>query len=164
MVVSTAFVVGPAQRHRFQSHLHSDAAIVVDELTKPEQKVCKLMDQLHESKYAFRIVVMGNGAILETTSPLGPIKKLSQSPTTSETILTLASSDQSFEFHVKTATVSKIVITEKESPLNNKMMRILRFLCSDGNAMCSLIMQDDSEAAIEWFEALREEYGEDVQL
>ena len=50
------------------------------ELTTPEQTVYDLLRELSDSGYDFRIVVVGQGAILETTSPLGPITKLTQSP------------------------------------------------------------------------------------
>ena len=52
------------------------------ELTTPEQTVYDLMRELSESGYSFRVVVVGQGAILEATSPLGPITKLTQSPST----------------------------------------------------------------------------------
>ena len=60
-----------------------------------------ILDLFHTSNYPFRIVVIGNGAILETTSKLGPTSKSSISPKSGERLLTFASEDQSFEFHVK---------------------------------------------------------------
>ena len=83
------------------------------DLTEPEQRVYSLVEALHKSEFTFRIVVVGQGAILETTSMLGPILKLQTSPKTGNPLLTLASIDQSFEFHLHLAEVSKVALTEK---------------------------------------------------
>jgi hypothetical protein len=138
------------------------AATCVEELTQPEQTIYNLVEDLHKSQYTFRIVVVGNGAILETTSELGPVMKLNTSPKTGEALLTLASQDQSFEFHLKTAEVSKVALTEKDA--GEKVLRIIRFLNNVGEPMCSLILRDDSIQAVEWYTELRATYGEDVQL
>jgi putative heme iron utilization protein len=121
-----------------------------------------LVEHLHKSQSPFRIVVVGNGVILETTSELGPVMKLNSSPKTGDTLITLSSEDQSFEFHLKTAEVSKVALTEKET--GDKVMRIIRFLNNVGAPMCSLILRDDSEKAVEWYNELRSTYGQDVQL
>lgn len=53
------------------------------ELTKPEQTVFDIMQEVLQSGYSFRVVVVGKGAILESTVPcLGPVIKLTQSPST----------------------------------------------------------------------------------
>jgi hypothetical protein len=52
------------------------------ELTEPEQQVFDIMDTIHESGYHFRMVVVGKGAILETVAALGPVLKVTQSPST----------------------------------------------------------------------------------
>lgn len=54
------------------------------DLTTPEHTVYDMMHELSESGYAFRVVVVGKGAILETTSRLGPVVKMTQSPSTGE--------------------------------------------------------------------------------
>jgi putative heme iron utilization protein len=88
--------------------------------------------------------------------------KLNTAPTTGETLLTLASQDQSFEFHLRTAEVSKVTLTEKDT--GEKVMSIIRFLNNVGEPMCSLILRDDSVQAVEWYNELRTTHGEDVQL
>lgn len=144
-----------------KSHLAATDSDI--EMTPPEENVYEILQSLHVSQFPFRLVVVGNGAILETTSPLGPVMKLSQSPQTGENLLTFASKDQSFEFHLKIAQVSKIVLTEKEGP-QGKTMRIFRFLTDEGKPMCSLILADKSEDSIKWFHDIREKYGSDIQL
>lgn len=139
------------------------------ELTASEEKVFDLMQAIHDSKYPFRIVVIGNGAILETTSPLGPTLAVAQSPKTGKNLLTLASQDKSFEFHLQLADVAKIMLLEKETPA--KTMRLIRILGGVGTSpeqeqqsMCSLILADPSEAAIQWYQELRTKYGEAITL
>ena len=105
---------------------------------------------------------MGNGVILETTSVLGPALNVAQSPKTGRNLMTLASEDKSFEFHLQLADVSQIVILEKETPM--KTMRIIRVLGTEGQSMCSLILADQSDSAIQWFHGLVEEYGATIDL
>jgi hypothetical protein len=134
------------------------------ELTLPEQKTFDVMQALHDAKFNFRIVVVGNGAILESTSPLGPTMKVSQSPKTGKNLMTLASQDQSLEFHLQLADVSKIVLVQRETP--KRTMRLVRFLEAEhGNSMCSLILADDSSAAQKWFDDdLIGKFGTEIQL
>ena len=132
------------------------------ELTSSEQKVFDLLQALHDTKYPFRIVVVGNGAILETTSVLGPALSVSQSPKTGNNLMTLASEDKSFEFHLQLADVSQVEILEKETPM--KTMRIIRVLGSEKQSMCSLILADQSDPAIQWFHGLVEQYGATIDL
>ena len=65
-------------------------------LSPPEQKVYNVLQEMHNSQYPFRLVVVGNGAILETTSVLGPTMKVGTSPRTGEPLVTLASSAKYF--------------------------------------------------------------------
>jgi hypothetical protein len=132
------------------------------ELTPPEQRVYDLLIELHESPYSFRVVVVGAGAILETTATLGPVLKVTQQPSTGSNLMTFASEDQSFEFHVRLSHVSKMVLTSRETP--NKTLRLLRLLNAAGDSMCSVILADDSEAAADWFEAMLSKHGSDIQL
>lgn len=133
-------------------------------LTDPEEKVYGLLEEIHDSKLDFRVVVVGNGAILESTSTLGPKMKLSQSPATGENLVTFASEDNAFEFHVKLAQVSKVTLVEKESPANGRTMRILRFVNEVGKPVCSLIVAEDSDASVEWYNTITTKYGSEIQL
>lgn len=132
------------------------------ELTEPEQKVYDFLSKLHDSKYQFRVVVVGKGAILETTTELGPTLKVSQSPSTGANLMTLASEDQTFEFHVQLTEVSKIMLVEKETP--SKVMRIIRMLNSEGGSICSLILAETSDKAIKWYADMQKTYGSEVVL
>jgi hypothetical protein len=134
-----------------------------DLLNEPEQQVFSFVKELHDSSYKFRIVVVGNGAILETTSALGPVVKLSNSPSAGTNLLTLASEDQSLEFHLQLSQVTKIVLTTKEtSP--DRTLQIVRLLNATGVSMCSFILADESEAAKEWYQALQTKHGNEIQL
>jgi hypothetical protein len=132
-------------------------------LTEPEERVYCLLEDIHASKLTFRVVVVGNGAILESTATLGPKMKLSQSPATGENLVTFASEDASFEFHLKTAQVSKIVMVEKTGP-TGRTMRVMRFINNVGTPICSLILSDDSESASEWYQSINSKYGNEMQL
>lgn len=123
-----------------------------DDVSKAES----ILDDMHKSKYPFRIIVIGNGAILETTSPLGPISKSSISPKTNERLLTFASEDASFEFHVKVEQIYKIVFVATEE------RSVARFLSETGTPICSLILGDKSSEAGEWFNGLIEKWGTEV--
>ena len=172
MIRSNAFVGLPS--HHLSSHQgkitsidatqkESDVADV--SLSPPEQTVYKILRALHDSNYPFRVVVVGNGAILEATSTLGSNFKLGTSPRTGEPLTTFASDDKSFEFHMMISKVAKIVMTEKESPVDGSRMQLLRFLNDEGGAMCSLILADKSKQAQEWYSALKTKYNNgDVQL
>lgn len=141
------------------------ASATVSTLSPPEQKVYDILEEMHDVNYPFRLVVIGNGAILETTSVLGPTMKVGTSPRSGEPLVTLASSDQSFEFHIMLAQVSKITMTEKESPATGDLMQVARFLTDEGKPMCSLILADKGEEAKAWFGTLLEKYDNgDIQL
>ena len=131
-------------------------------LSPPEQTVLDILQEMHESDFPFRLVVVGNGAILETTSPLGPTFKLGKSPRTGEPLTTFASEDQSCEFHLMIAQVSKIVLSEKSGPKGT--MQIFRFLTAEGKPMCSLILADKSDKAKKWYRSMLEKHGVDIQL
>eukprot|EP00584_Thalassiosira_punctigera_P005564 CAMPEP_0172527514 /NCGR_PEP_ID=MMETSP1067-20121228/2181_1 /TAXON_ID=265564 ORGANISM="Thalassiosira punctigera, Strain Tpunct2005C2" /NCGR_SAMPLE_ID=MMETSP1067 /ASSEMBLY_ACC=CAM_ASM_000444 /LENGTH=194 /DNA_ID=CAMNT_0013311263 /DNA_START=9 /DNA_END=593 /DNA_ORIENTATION=+ len=114
-----------------------------------------ILDEFHQSELPFRIVVIGNGAILETTSKLGPTSKSSISPKSGERLLTFASEDQSFEFHVKVEQVCKVAfVTTKR--------RVARFLSENGTPICSLILGDRSDEAEGWFDGLVEKHGDEI--
>ena len=133
------------------------------DLTPAEEKVYGLLQEIHSSKLPFRAVVVGNGAILESTSVLGPILKVSKSPASGANIATFASEDASFEFHLMTAQVKKISLTEKVGP-TGRTMRILRLTKEDAKPMCSLILADDSEESKEWYSGILSKYGESIDL
>ena len=77
-------------------------------------------------------------------------------------MLTVASEDQSFEYHVQLTDVSKIVLVEKETPA--KTLRIVRLLNAEGESMSSLILADTTEAATKWYHSLVEKRGSEIQL
>jgi hypothetical protein len=106
-------------------------------------------------------VVIGNGAILETTSKLGPKTATSISPKTGDKLMTFASFDASFEFHVKVDQVCMVTFVSTEKP-DEKVMRASRFLNEKGTPICSLILADSSEKAINWFEGMVEKYGQEA--
>mmetsp|Transcript_182 Transcript_182/g.452 ORF Transcript_182/g.452 Transcript_182/m.452 type:complete len:189 (+) Transcript_182:86-652(+) len=114
-----------------------------------------ILDEFHQSNLLFRIIVIGNGAILETTSRLGPTSKSSISPKSGERLLTFASEDASFEFHVKVEQVCKIAFVSTKR-------RVARFLSENGTPICSLILADSSNEAEEWFDGLVEKHGNEV--
>lgn len=140
----------------------TDASPRMGELTAPEQKVYDFMEELHQSEIEFRIVVVGKGAILECTSTLGPKLSVSQNPATGNNLLTLATTDQSFEYHLQLSQVSKIVVLEKETP--KKVLRIIRLLNAEGESMSSLILADESNKAVDWFKGLIGIFGDEIQL
>eukprot|EP00580_Thalassiosira_gravida_P006750 CAMPEP_0201642468 /NCGR_PEP_ID=MMETSP0493-20130528/26307_1 /ASSEMBLY_ACC=CAM_ASM_000838 /TAXON_ID=420259 /ORGANISM="Thalassiosira gravida, Strain GMp14c1" /LENGTH=188 /DNA_ID=CAMNT_0048116653 /DNA_START=1 /DNA_END=567 /DNA_ORIENTATION=- len=116
-----------------------------------------ILDEFHQSNLTFRIVVIGNGAILETTSKLGPTSKSSISPKSGERLLTFASEDKSFEFHVKVDQVCKIAFVATKR-------RVARFLTENGTPICSLILMDSSDEAEGWFDGLVEKHGNEVLM
>ena len=132
------------------------------ELTGPETQVFDILDSVHASGYKFRLVVVGKGAILETTAALGPVLKVTQSPSTGTNLLTMANEDQSFEFHLQLSQVLKIVLTEKEAP--KKTLRIIRLLNVAGDSLSSLILADESEAALAWYKELIAKYGKEIVM
>lgn len=124
-----------------------------------------ILNEFHESKLTFRIVVIGNGAILETTSKLGPKKATSVSPKTGDKLMTLASEDSSFEFHVKVDQVCMVTFVSTEKPDGaggTKVMRVSRFLNEKGTPICSLILADSSDNAISWFDGMVDKYGQEA--
>lgn len=140
----------------------ADSSPRMGEMTPPEKRVYELLTDMHDSNYSFRLVVVGKGAILETTASLGPVVKVTQAPSTGANMMTMASEDQSFEFHVRLSEVSKMVLTSKETPI--KTLRLARLLNTSGDSMCSIILADSSDEAIEWFEGMVSKYGSEIQL
>jgi hypothetical protein len=74
----------------------------------------------------------------------------------------LANEDQTFEFHLQLSEVSKMVLLEKETP--SKTLRMVRILNAAGESMSSLILADESEAAVKWYEGLIAKYGKEIQM
>lgn len=134
-------------------------------LDSQEEQVFALLKELSDSQLSFRIVVVGNGAILESTNVLGPTLKISQSPATGANLTTFASEDQSFEFHLMIAQVAKVAMVQKPSPAKEgTMMRILRFLNADDKSICSLILTEDSKDATEWFQGILSRHGPETKF
>jgi hypothetical protein len=165
---SDAFTVRPLPSTiRTHAALHASASSTnsapsTDALNEPEKRVYEIVKSLHDTQYTFRVVVVGKGAILETTTKLGPVVKISKSPSTGANLVTFASPDQSFEFHLQLGQVSKITLTQKETPA--KVLRIIRLLNDTGEPMCSLILREDSKDAIQWYEQMISNYGDHIQL
>lgn len=127
-------------------------------LSRPgEQEIYDFFHKLHTCGYPFRTIVIGNGAILESTQMLGSTIKVTESPKTGNLILTMASEDQSFEFHVKLEQVYKISFVERQVP--DKVLRIIRLTNEKEESMCSLILADNSEDAAAFFQSLVTQYG-----
>jgi hypothetical protein len=134
-------------------------------LSPSESQVYSLLKKLSDSGLEFRIVVVGNGAILETTNLLGPTMKLGQSPASGANLVTFASDDSSFEFHLMIEQISQVAMVEKESPvLSGRIMQIMRFLNEDGKSICSLILADDSRDAAAWYQGILSEYGSEWKV
>lgn len=77
-------------------------------------------------------------------------------------LVTFASDDQSFEFHVQLGQVKQFALLEKATP--SKTMRIIRILNDDDVSMASLILADSSDAASVWFSDLVKRSGNKVVL
>lgn len=78
--------------------------------------------------------------------------KYSESPKTGERLVTFASSDQEFEFHVKLAQIKEILFVERNG------LNICRLLNDKGESACSLILNDSSDDALEWFQRTKTQY------
>mmetsp|Transcript_34296 Transcript_34296/g.39046 ORF Transcript_34296/g.39046 Transcript_34296/m.39046 type:complete len:188 (-) Transcript_34296:190-753(-) len=136
-----------------------------DELTPQESGVYQLLKDLSDSELSFRIVVVGNGAILESTNQLGPTFKVGKSPKSGASIVTFASENQSFEFHLMPDQITAAALVEKASPAKEgKTLRLLRFLNSEGGSICSLILADDSDLAQNWYQSMITKYGSKVEF
>ena len=122
--------------------------------------IVTLVERLHTSSHSFRIVVIGNGAILETTNSLGPVFKAGTSPKTGERLFTFASEDKSFEFHLKVDQIAKAYLTSRPRPDDSEMC-IIRMVSEDGAPICSLILQDCEETSQMWTE-LKDEFGIEI--
>ena len=131
-------------------------------LTPSGTRVYEVLKDLHDSGLAFRIIVVGNGAILESTNILGPVFNLSLSKKTGLPITTFASADKSFEFHLKLAEVESAVLVEKPSAVKEgRTMRLMRFSKESGN-ICTLILGDDNDDTAAWFRSMVEKHGAEI--
>ena len=131
--------------------------------SEQETKVYDFLKELSDSNLSFRIVVVGNGAILESTNPMGPTFKVGESPKTGASIVTFASEDQSFEFHLMPAQIASAVLVDRPRP-DGTTMRILRLLNGEGGSVCSLIVADNSSQAEAWYDSMTSKYGSDIQF
>ena len=130
-------------------------------LSSPAQEqIFDFFQALHSCGYPFRTIVIGSGAILESTQTLGPTFKVSESPKTGNLILTMASQDQSFEFHVKLEQVHKIALVERQQE-SGKVLRIIRMTNEKEESICSLILAEYSEGAATFFQDLVTKYGDE---
>mmetsp|Transcript_7878 Transcript_7878/g.19557 ORF Transcript_7878/g.19557 Transcript_7878/m.19557 type:complete len:210 (-) Transcript_7878:3041-3670(-) len=181
VAVPPAVRTGSFRRDRSQPHLPlraetaaKDAAPTKDDsdpnrdaiaaLTPSGTRVYELLKDLHDSGFAFRIIVVADGAILESTNVLGPVFNLSLSKKTGLPITTFASADKSFEFHLKLAEVASAVLVEKPSRAKEgRTMRLLRFSKESGK-ICTLILKDDDDVTAAWFRSMVEKHGSEIEF
>eukprot|EP00956_Cyclotella_meneghiniana_P008981 scaffold12308_cov74-Cyclotella_meneghiniana.AAC.19 len=89
------------------------------------------------------------------------------SPKTGDKLMTFASEDASFEFHVKVDQICTVNFVSTERPNGeggSNIMRVSRFLNEKGESVCSLILADDTTEAIAWFDGMVEKYGEEAVM
>ena len=101
---------------------------------------------------------------MESTNILGPHKNTIVSPKTGEKLVTLASEDKTFEFHLKPDQVSKIDFVERTKSNQNgeeEVLRICRLMNCEDASICSLIMGDSSPDAASWFMDMSKKYHGD---
>ena len=129
-----------------------------------------IVNDLHSSGYSFRFIVIANGAILESTHSFDKTSiRTSKSPKTGENIVTLATHDKSFEFHLKVDQISKVSFHKVQRQEGN-VMRICRMIDQAGSPAASLILQDANENNTKdggpelWFDEIIQRYGETVEL
>ena len=161
---ATAAITGAATGARNKVRLAAEAEGREESTTPAPSKIDSIIRDLHDSSLRFRIVVIGNGAILESTSTLGPHMAESTSPKTGERLVTLASDDRSFEFHLKPDAIARVVFAEVNKPdSGGKTLRIVRMLRGDDGPICSLILADGSDEAVSWYKDMTIRYGYEVR-
>lgn len=83
-------------------------------------------------------------------------------------LATVSNDDNSFECHVKTSQVKAAAFLKKDS--GPKTLHIVRLLGEDKSSLLSAILHADAETgkveegAVEWWEALRKRFGDEVAL
>ncbi len=133
--------------------------------SSPSSLAEQILHDFHASKLSFRIIVIGNGAILESTSPLGPTFKPSISPKSGERLITFANMDASLEFHVKVDEIAKIVfVVSQSSDQQHQSRRVARFINANGIPICSLLLAETTTEGEAWFENMMETYGNEVVM
>lgn len=102
---------------------------------------------------------------MESTEVLGPVMKSSTSPKTGGQLITFASLDSSFEFHVSLDKIKNISFVESSRSMPNgdkKVLRICRMINSEDKSACSLILADSSDDSLAWFDEMKKKYGEEL--
>ena len=161
---AAAAITGAATGARNKVRLAAEAEGREESTTPAPSKIDSIIRDLHDSSLRFRIVVIGNGAILESTSTLGPHMAESTSPKTGERLVTLASDDRSFEFHLKPDAIARVVFAEVNKPdSGGKTLRIVRMLSEDDGPICSLILADGGDEAVSWYKDMTIRYGYEVR-
>mmetsp|Transcript_37652 Transcript_37652/g.75341 ORF Transcript_37652/g.75341 Transcript_37652/m.75341 type:complete len:179 (-) Transcript_37652:166-702(-) len=155
----TAFSTGglSLQRHSptaFQ-RWHGPRADAADPLT-----VTHLLKDL-EYLGPCRFVLVGPGAILEAVGSFDSLR------CNDKGLATVSNDDNSFECHIRLNEVRSAQFARKETA--NKTMHIVRLLGDDQKPLLSAILHpedgdDVDEGAIEFWESLRNRFGEDVAL
>lgn len=80
--------------------------------------------------------------------------KLSTSPKTGDRLITFASSNNDFEFHVYVDKITNISFVERNE------LKICRLLNGEGKSACSLILKDASDDALKWFHATKIKFSD----
>mmetsp|Transcript_17600 Transcript_17600/g.26717 ORF Transcript_17600/g.26717 Transcript_17600/m.26717 type:complete len:175 (-) Transcript_17600:20-544(-) len=133
------------------------------ELSSSEEAAKGFFEEINETGYDFRTIVIGaGGAILESTQPLGPTLKTNRSAKSGQIFLTMASVDQSFEFHLKLQMIGKVALIERELP--EKTTRLIRIMNRDEESMSTLILSNSSEEASSWFKGMIDKYGSEIDF
>jgi hypothetical protein len=131
-------------------------------------EVDNIVKDLHSSGFSFRIIVLSSGSILETTVALdGTTIATSKSPKTGEPIITMATTDKSFELHLKVNQISKVSFHKVKRGEEGKIMRICRMIDRTGSLSTSLILQqaaEEDDRPIIWFDEMIQRYGEEIDL
>ena len=108
-----------------------------------------------------RFVVVGPGAILEAVGAFEELR------VNDKGLATVSNDDKSFECHVRLGEVKSAVFAKKES--GAKTLHIIRLLNDEKTSLLSAILHADEdgkveEGAVEWWEALRKRFGDEVTL
>jgi len=60
--------------------------------------------------------------------------------------------------------LEKKIRVEDGEEEERKMMRVCRFLNEKGNLICSLILAEEGEEGVKWFEGMIDTYGDEVLM
>uniref|UniRef100_A0A6U1NZN9 Uncharacterized protein n=1 Tax=Fibrocapsa japonica TaxID=94617 RepID=A0A6U1NZN9_9STRA len=115
---------------------------------------------------AVRFVVVTDGAILET---VGSYENMKINDLDKGKFATFKNSDKSFECHVNMDEVAKITMSTKNAKQGDRILYITRFYDNADKLILSSMLHPEEEGnyedgSVEWWEQLREVFGEDQRL